>query len=43
VVKRGDLVPAVRCVADVVLAEHAAAADRLQARWIGGTARFAQA
>jgi len=38
-----DLLPAVRRVADVLLAEHATAADRLQARWVGGTARFAQA
>ena len=38
-----DLLPAVRHVADVLLAEQPAAADRLQARWVGGTARFAQA
>ncbi len=38
-----DLLPAVRHVADVLLAEYPDAADRLQARWVGGTARFAQA
>ena len=38
-----DLLPAVRHVADVLLAENPDAADRLQARWVGGTARFAQA
>jgi ATP-dependent DNA helicase RecG len=38
-----DLLPAVRHVADVLLAEHPDAADRLQARWVGGTARFAHA
>ncbi len=38
-----DLLPAVRHVADVLLADQPAVADRLQARWVGGTARFAQA
>ncbi len=38
-----DLLPAVRHVADVLLAEYPDAADRLQARWVGGTARFAHA